>query len=78
VSDALLLHVGEVPVLDRLRARPPVHAQHRALLELLWVLEHTVALGPELDRLLDDIVAGPLVLAAELPAPADAERLPPS
>ena len=48
------------------------------LLQLLWVVEHTVALAPDLDRLLDDVVRSELVAADELPAPADHERAAPS
>lgn len=48
------------------------------LLELLWVLEHTVALGPDLDATLNAIVAGSTILAAELPQPTDEEREAPS
>ena len=46
----------------------------KELLELLWVLEHTVALGPELDATLDAVVAAPTIQATELPQPTDAER----
>ena len=44
------------------------------LLELLWVLEGTVDLLPVAGRLLQEIVAGDLFTAAELPQPTDAER----
>jgi len=47
------------------------------LLELLWVLERTVALGPALDETLDAIVAGEVTAAHELPQPSDEERRPP-
>ena len=49
----------------------------KELLELLWVLEHTVALGPDLDATLDSIVAGETIPANELPQPTDEERAPP-
>jgi type ISP restriction-modification system protein len=45
-------------------------------LELLWVLEHTLALYPELDAFLSEVVAGPCFLADELPRPKDDERRP--
>lgn len=48
------------------------------LLHLLWILEHTVKLQPELDNLLNEIVAGPLWLASELPEPTEAARAAPS
>lgn len=47
------------------------------LLELLWIVEHTVSRSGQLDDLLDRIVGGPLILASELPEPTDAERQPP-
>ena len=47
------------------------------LLELLWVIEATVALYPEQARLLDSIVAGPCFAGADLPEPDDAMRRPP-
>jgi hypothetical protein len=46
-------------------------------LELLWVLEHTLNLEPQLRGLLDEIVASPCFKANELPQPTDAERRPP-
>jgi hypothetical protein len=50
----------------------------RELMELLWVLEGVIALEPAQAQLLDEIVAGPLFLASELPVPTDAERQPPT
>ena len=47
------------------------------LLELLWVLEGTLALEPEGAALLAEVCASPLFTAAELPAPSAAERKPP-
>ncbi len=47
------------------------------LLELLWVIEHTVALHPKLDGLLDEIVGGPTIPASALPQPTEEERLAP-
>jgi hypothetical protein len=44
------------------------------LLELLSVIEHTVALQPRLDALLDEIVAAPTIPASALPQPSDEER----
>lgn len=43
------------------------------LLELLWVLESTLAMEPELEKALDDLVAGPCFTAAELPTPQPEE-----
>ena len=47
------------------------------LLELLWVLEATVAAQPELDALLSEILAAPLFAAADFPAPTAVERAAP-
>ena len=47
------------------------------LLALLWALEATIALQPEGAALLDEICAGPLFAASELPSPSAAERRPP-
>lgn len=46
-------------------------------LELLWVLEATLAMEPELSAILDRIVAGPCFKADELPVPTAEERKPP-
>ena len=47
------------------------------LLELLWVLEGTVAMYPRLEELLDEILSGPCFSADELPMPSQAQRRPP-
>ncbi|WP_141506748.1 type ISP restriction/modification enzyme [Rhizobium phaseoli] len=47
------------------------------LLELLWVLEATLAMEPELKKALDNVVAGPCFTAAELPTPRPEERVAP-
>lgn len=44
------------------------------LLELLWVLEGTIDLYPELREVFDRITAEPVFLARELPAPRPGER----
>jgi len=48
------------------------------LLELVWVLEATIAEYPGLSELLDAVVKGPCFTADELPAVPDAARKPPS
>ena len=48
------------------------------LLELLWVLERTVALEPAGEALLEEILASDLFTASELPPPQPHERKPPS
>ncbi len=49
----------------------------RELLELLWVLEATVAEFPALDQLLGEVVAGPCFAASDLPSPTEEERVAP-
>ncbi|NJM10828.1 MAG: DNA methyltransferase [Synechococcaceae cyanobacterium SM1_2_3] len=44
------------------------------LLKLLWVLDHTLDLQPELAALLAKVKAGALFTAAELPQPNEAQR----
>jgi hypothetical protein len=48
------------------------------LLELLWVLEATVAMFPELKQTLEAVIAGETFRADELPQPTVDERKPPS
>jgi hypothetical protein len=48
------------------------------LLELLWMLEASLDALPEATALLEQVLAGPLFTAAELPAPRPAERQGPS
>ncbi|MBK0024373.1 N-6 DNA methylase [Ochrobactrum sp. S46] len=43
-------------------------------LELLWVLEATLAMEAELEKVLDRVVAGPCFAAADLPAPTPEQR----
>ncbi len=63
--------------LDEIRPTVWPEAFTKELLELLWVLERTVALGPDLDATLDAIVAGLTIPADALPQPTDDERRPP-
>lgn len=44
------------------------------LLELLWVLESTLAMEPELEKALEKVIAGPCFTSAELPTPTPEER----
>lgn len=64
--------------LDEIRPTTWPEAFTTELLELLWVLERTVALGPTLDELLNAVVASDVILASELPEPTDEERKPPA
>jgi len=64
--------------LDDIRPERWTQEMSRELLELLWVLEATVAMEPELQAFLDAVVAGPLFTADELPTPTDEERAAPA
>lgn len=59
------------------RIRPERWDFTQELLELLWVLEATLAMRGEGEALLDRVCAGPLFSAGELPSPTNAERQPP-
>ena len=48
------------------------------LIELLWLLEATLALEPEGVALLDEVCASPLFSADDLPTPTKEERKPPN
>lgn len=48
------------------------------LLRLLWIIEHTVAMTPELNTVLAAIVEGPTIPADELPIPSESKRRPPT
>ena len=60
--------------LDAIRPAAWTAALTTELLELLWVLEATVAAQPELNALLAEILAAPLLTAADFPIPTAAER----
>jgi hypothetical protein len=64
--------------LDAMRPTTWPRAFTTELLELLWVLERTVALQEKQRELLVAILAGPLLTATELPPVPDAAREPPS
>jgi len=63
--------------LDEIRETTWPASFTKELLELLWVIEHTVATHPRQAALLDEVLAGPLFVASDLPEPTDAERKPP-
>ncbi|MGI8484576.1 MAG: type ISP restriction/modification enzyme [Thermomicrobiales bacterium] len=63
--------------LDDIRPERWTFEMTQELMALLWVLEGVIALEPAQAELLDEIVAGKLFLATELPTPTDAERMPP-
>lgn len=63
--------------LDRIRpvVWPPEFTEE--LLRLLWIVEATVDLQPQLDQLLTDVITGPTLAVDDLPTPSDEERRPP-
>ena len=63
--------------LDDIRPERWTKEMTRELLELLWVLEWTLGQYPVLDAWLDEVLAGELFLASEIPAPTEAERTEP-
>lgn len=63
--------------LDDVRPTTWPEAYTEELLQLLWVVEHTVALVAELDRLLDDVASSDVFVASELPQPSERERAAP-
>ena len=60
--------------LDRLRPERWTADVTRELLELLWVLEVTIAMLPELKAGFDEIISGETFGANELPRPTAEER----
>lgn len=60
--------------LDAIHCEHWTAAMNDELLELLWTVEATLALGGALDEALAIACAGPCWLASELPLPTDAER----
>ena len=63
--------------LDDIRPQRWTAAHTNELLDLLWVLEATVALRPEQARLLDAVTAGDCLAADDLPPVPAAMRQPP-
>ena len=57
--------------------RPEVWTFSEELLQLIWVLERTIAMQPAGKALLDQVLASKLSTADELPKPTEAERRPP-
>lgn len=64
--------------LDEIRPAAWSAEMTQELLELLWVIEATITLQPELDALLAEILENPLFAARDLPQPTNAERDPPA
>lgn len=60
--------------LDEIRPERWTGEMTRELIELLWVVEHSITKYPEVDAWLDEVLAGPLFTGDELPKPTAAER----
>lgn len=63
--------------LDEIRPAAWTAAVTDELLQLLWVVEHLIALEPDARAALQELVAGRTFTAAELPQPTPAETRPP-
>lgn len=57
--------------------RPTRWTQTKELLFVLSIIEHTIEVTPQATELLNEIVNGPLILAADLPTPTPASQNPP-
>ena len=60
--------------LDNIRPKSWTPRMSKEFLELLWVLEATLELEPELEQILDRAVSGPCFKATELPKPMPEKR----
>ncbi len=63
--------------LDAIRPLRWAEEMNEELLELLWVVEATLAKRPELDEFLEEVASSDLFFASDLPHPAAEEREPP-
>lgn len=63
--------------LDDIRPEQWTPKMSDEFLELLWILEETLATEPELATALDSVVAGDCFKASELPIPTEGDRKPP-
>ena len=64
--------------LDDIRPERWTSQMTRELLELLWVLEHTINRYPEMESDLENVVQSECFEADELPTPRESERTPPA
>jgi len=64
--------------LDEIRPQQWTIGMTDELLQLLWVLEATIAMFPELEQTLEAVITGETFRADELPQPTAGERQPPS
>ena len=63
--------------LDNIRPERWTPRMSEELLELLWVLETTLVMEPELEQVLDRAVSGSCFKISDLPQPAPEQRLAP-
>jgi hypothetical protein len=63
--------------LDEIRPERWTTQMTTELLELLWILEHTLAVYPELETVFEAIVSSECFTEDELPSPTEMERRPP-
>jgi hypothetical protein len=59
--------------LDDIRPEQWTAGMTQELLELIWIVEATLTMQPELNMVLAHIIDGPLLVAADLPLPTAAE-----
>ncbi len=64
--------------LDDIRPECWTAGMTQELLELLWVLEHTLAMAPDLREILERVVQSDCFTEAALPAPSKEEKIPPA
>jgi hypothetical protein len=64
--------------LDEIRPKNWTVEMTDELLQVLWIIERSLAMAPELSANLDRNIQSPLFTAAELPEPEEAERESPS
>jgi len=63
--------------LDEIRPREWPAEFTEELLELLWVLEHTVHMSSDLATFLEAVIQGDVLPAEDLPTPSELQRKPP-
>jgi hypothetical protein len=64
--------------LDDIRPESWTPLMSDEFLDLLWVLEATLAMEPELSAALNKVVSGPCFKSNELPTPSASESKPPA
>jgi len=76
-EELIWLHTYGERMTAKNRPKSWTHEFTKELLELLWVLEKTIAGYPEQKKLLEEVLAGELFRADELPlVPDDARKAP--